>query len=196
METVWRSLRWWAWRWTPLFKKINWSLNVEQFEYESVRIIICVCITIFISSYISLWSLTTSWTRTLSGTVEGHQYSNDVLWILSLQLPRSLTLTPLLICFQILTPRTGNHFRQPNQNNLHTAYQRGLTIAFYPYIFMRSWPDGCPHWPCQAQNTPLWSELTAIGWLFISVDPVANSYRFSPSSCRCGVIQGPKPKVV
>lgn len=54
--------------------------------------------------------------------------------------------------------------------------------------------------PVKAPNTPLWSQLTAIGWLFISnriaVDPLAEGLQlgfFSSSSpgCTCAVNQGP-----
>lgn len=92
------------------------------------------------------------------------------------------SLTPLLICSQILTLCSENHFRQPESEQF--AY--GLSKRSYHCMaHSYSWghgKTGALIGPVKAQNPPLWSELTAIGWLFISnhipVDPVANGYRF------------------
>lgn len=54
--------------------------------------------------------------------------------------------------------------------------------------------------PVRAQSPPLWSELTAIGWLFISnhipVDPVANGYRLFFLIARAVWFRAKKLKVV
>lgn len=93
-----------------------------------------------------------------------------------------LSLTPLLICFQILTLCSGNHFRQPESEQFaYGLSKRSHHCMAHSYSWGHG-QTGALIGPVKAQNPPLWSELTAIGWLFISnhipVDPVANVYRF------------------
>lgn len=58
-----------------------------------------------------------------------------------------------LLSFVFRTSRCwGNHFRQPNQNHLHIAFPRKALPLHSSFRFMRTRPDGCPHWPCQGSK--------------------------------------------
>lgn len=97
-------------------------------------------------------------------------------------LSHSQSFTPLLICFQIPTPCSGNYIRKRSQ----TKFAYNLSKRFYHRrVHSYSWGHrqaGTLIGPIKAQIPPMWSELTAIGWLFISsqisVDLTANIYRY------------------
>lgn len=88
------------------------------------------------------------------------------------------------------SPRLFSHHNTVQWQSLQTteSEQCAYSLSKRSYHCMAhsySWghgQTGALIGPVKAQNPPLWSELTAIGWLFIGnhipVDPVANGYRF------------------
>lgn len=142
----------------------SWGRNLYS------HVIICVYITTFISSYISLCSLTTSWTRT--------------------SVPKWGDINiPMVCCASSLS------FWDPNAvqwKSLQTTQSEKFAYSlskrsYHCMVHSYSWghgQTGALIGLVKAQNPPLWSELTATGWLFISNhipgDPVVhgNSFHF------------------
>lgn len=163
--------------------------TVAQLAYNSIHIIIRVYINIFISSYISLWTLTIMNLDLLCPFGVTSIFQRCTLHPLSLL----LSLCALLSCPRSLSYTSPHLFSDPTtmqwkslQTTESEQFAYSLSKKFYHCLaHSYSWghgQTGALIGPVKAQNTPLWSELTAIGWLFISnhipVDPVASGYRF------------------
>lgn len=128
----------------------------------------------------------------LSAKLEPHRYSSGVPLILWLAVDVCLCFffLPLSLCVSF--SRTSSHLcSEPPAAEEIISDNQIRTICIYPLrersyrctAHSDSWGQGqmgALIGPVKAPNTPLWSELTAIGWLFISnriaVDPLAEGW--------------------
>ena len=110
----------------------------------------------------------------------------------------ALSLSLSLSLFQSTTVQWKSLQTTESEQFAYSLSKRSYHCMAHSYSWGHS-QAGALIGPVRAQSPPLWSQLTAIGWLFISnhipVDPVAKGYRFFFfffSDCTCDVIQGQK----